>query len=237
MVSLVVYTAPPHECGYLPHEQSRMTYEVVAEITPAEYLQRLQSGWRRFGYSLFRPDCESCRKCQSLRIPLATFTPNRSQRRALAANDGDVQLRIGTPSVSVAKLDLYDEFHAFQSENKGWPEHGPETSAAYSESFVDNPIPTEEWCYFVGDRLVGVGYVDAIPDGLSAIYFFHDPKERGRSLGTYNVLCILREAQRRKLPHVYLGYYVEGCGSLEYKARFRPNQVLHPSGDWRPFLV
>ncbi len=84
--------------------------------------------------------------------------------------------------------------------------------------------------------MIGVGYVDALAEGLSAIYFFYDPDERDRSLGTYNVLSLIRGAAKRNLPHVYLGYYVEGCRSLEYKARFRPNEVLGESGEWRAFL-
>ena len=72
-------------------------------------------------------------------------------------------------------------------DEKGWPDHGPKDPADYADSFVDNPFPTEEWCYYLGDRLVGVGYVDVLPDGLSAIYFFYDPDERDRSLGTFNV--------------------------------------------------
>jgi len=236
MISLIVYKPPPSQCGYLPHKQSQLTYEVVAAISSAEYGNRLRNGWRRFGYSLFRPSCAKCEACQSVRVPIASFKPDRSQRRALAANDGEVRLELGDPVVTVAKLELYDQFHQFQHLSKGWPSHGPETSAAYADSFVDNPIPTEEWCYYCGDKLVGVGYVDVIPDGLSAIYFFHDPQERDRSLGTYNVLCVLREAARRNLSHVYLGYYVEGCRSLEYKSRFRPNEVLHPDGEWRAFL-
>jgi len=77
--------------------------------------------------------------------------------------------------------------------------------------------------------------VDALPEGLSAIYFYYDPRERNRSPGTFNVLSILREAAARGLPHVYLGYYVEGCRSLEYKARFCPNEVLGEDGVWRRF--
>jgi leucyl-tRNA---protein transferase len=100
---------------------------------------------------------------------------------------------------------------------------------------VDNPFPTEEWCYYIGERLVGVGYVDVLPEGLSAIYFYYDPAERQRSLGTYNVLAILEAARQRQLPHVYLGYYVAGYRSLEYKARFRPNEVLGRDGVWQPF--
>jgi arginyl-tRNA--protein-N-Asp/Glu arginylyltransferase len=235
MVSLLVYTPPPHPCSYLPDEQAQITYEFVTELSAAEYLDRLNKGWRRFGHSLFRPTCETCSECKSVRVPVATFKPDRSQRRALAANDGAVELVIRTPSVTREKLDLYDRFHRFQHADKGWPSHAPETAAAYTESFVENPIPTEEWCYTLEGKLVGVGYVDAIPDGLSAIYFFHDPDQRDRSLGTFNVLSVIREAARRGLPHVYLGYYVAGCRSLEYKGRFRPSEVLAPDGRWRPF--
>jgi leucyl-tRNA---protein transferase len=102
---------------------------------------------------------------------------------------------------------------------------------------LHNPFPTEEWTYFFEDRLVGVGYVDAIPEALSAIYFYWDPSERSRSLGTFHVLSIIAAARERELAHVYLGYYVEGCRSLEYKARFRPNEVLRRDSTWKPFIT
>ena len=92
--------------------------------------------------------------------------------------------------------------------------------------FVRNPFPTEEWNYRIGGRLVGVGYVDVLSQGLSAIYFFHDPQEHKRSLGTVNILHIIEAARQRGLPHVYLGYYVKGCRSLEYKTRFRPHELF-----------
>jgi arginine-tRNA-protein transferase len=233
MHSLFVFTSPPAPCAYLPHESSALTYEIVGRITPNEYQKRLKAGWRRFGFSLFHPTCPACTRCQSLRVPVARFAPDRSQRRSLAANDGEVRLVIGTPEVTEEKLDLYDRFHAFQSENVGWPHHGPKDPGGYAESFVENPFATQEWRYYLGERLVGVGYVDCLPDGLSAIYFFHDPDERKRSLGTFNVLSVLRRAAEWKLPQVYLGYFVAGCRSLEYKARFRPHELLGPDGVWR----
>jgi arginine-tRNA-protein transferase len=236
MTSLVVYTPPPSPCGYLPDRDWQITYEIVGEVTAPEYEARLKAGWRRFGHALFRPTCPACRACLSLRVPVATFKPDRSQRRAIAANQDEIELAVGEPSVTRDKLDLYDRFHAFQHDHKGWPDRDPQEPAEYAESFVDNPFPTEEWCYYLDGRLVGVGYVDALPGGLSAIYFFHDPAHRDRSLGTYNVLCVLREAARRRVPHVYLGYYVAGCRSLEYKGRFRPNEALGEDGEWRPFL-
>jgi arginine-tRNA-protein transferase len=245
MESLFRYVAPPSPCGYLPQQRWSLEYEYVSEMTPAEYLGRLLAGWRRFGTMLFHPACPACSACRSLRVRAGDFRPDRSQRRTRKANDGVVQLRVGQPSVTRAKLALYDSYHAYQAKARGWPEHPAKDSASYADSFVHHPYPegapggVEEWCYFLGSRLVGVGYVDVLPDpssgGLSAIYFFYDPAERARSPGTWNVLCLLDEAVRRRLPYVYLGYYVGGCRSMEYKARFVPNEVLGGDGVWRGF--
>lgn len=234
MVSLLTFTTPPHPCGYLPDRAAKLEYEVVAAATPADYQGRMQAGWRRFGHQFFRPVCKTCSACRSLRVPVAAFRRDRSQRRAAAAN-ADTRLVIGEPAVTAEKLDLYDRFHAYQADRKGWPDHGPKDAADYAESFAENPFPTEEWCYYRGGRLTGVGYVDHLPGAFSAIYFFYDPDERDRSPGTFNVLSILRRAAELGYPHVYLGYYVTGCRSLEYKARFRPNEVLE-AGEWVPFL-
>lgn len=236
MESIFRFTAPPSACGYLPQQTWRLEYEQVADITPAEYMERMRDGWRRFGDMLFRPACPRCAACQSIRVLVERFRPNRSQRRAIKTNDGAIRIDIGTPSVTRAKLALYDRYHAHQSEYKGWPLHDPKDAAEYARSFVENPFPTQEWCYSMDDTLIGVGYVDDLPGGLSAIYFFYDPALRERSLGTWNVLSILAYARARHIPHVYLGYFVAGCGSMAYKARFLPNQVRAPDGNWRDFL-
>lgn len=235
MESLFKYVAPPSRCGYLPDEEWTLEYEVVGRLGTAEYMNRLQSGWRRFGTMLFHPVCASCQKCKSLRVLVDRFRPNRSQRRAEKFNAGQVELRIGKPAVTRPKLELYDRYHEFQSINKGWPEHPLKDGSSYAHSFVENPFSTEEWCFYLQGRLVGVGYVDDLPEGLSAIYFFYDPALRRLSLGTWNVLCLIHECARRGLPHLYLGYYVAGCSSLEYKGRFVPNEILGPDGRWVEF--
>ena len=233
MVSSLRFYAPAAPCEYLPHKTARLEYEQVERMTAAEYLERMETGWRRFGHLLFRPACRSCRMCQSLRVPVAEFRPRRTQRRVWNGNVAAVRVAIGPPSTTPAKRDLYRRFHEYQHAAKGWTL--PESDGL--QIFVDNPFPTEEWCFHVDGRLVAVGYVDVLPEGLSAIYFFYDPAERDRSLGTYNVLAIIDAARQRRLPWVYLGYYVEGCRSVEYKARFRPNEVLRPDGAWTPFLA
>ncbi len=254
MESLFRYVSSPSPCGYLPDREWSLEHEYVLSLNKAEYLGRMLEGWRRFGTMLFRPHCLACNACRAIRVRASDFRPDRSQRRARQANEGDVRLSIDAPSVTPAKLALYDRYHAHQAETKGWPEHGPQDADGYTSSFVAQPFPIEEWRYYVGRRLVGVGYVDCCPSrprpvgeggvpvpnaedagGLSAIYFFYEPGERMRSLGTYNVLCLIEEAVRRGLPYVYLGYYVEGCGSMEYKTRFAPNELRGADGAWRAF--
>lgn len=225
----------PHPCPYLPGRTARLEHDLAFRLTPSEYAARLEAGHRRFGFDVFRPRCPSCSACRSLRVDVARFRPDRSQRRCLARNGGDVRLEIGAPSATREILALSNRFHAARSREKGWPAHDRGV-ASHRSSFVDGPFPAREWRYSLEDELVGVGYVDDLPIGLSAIYFLHEPRLRGRSLGTYNVLSILAEAARRGLPHVYLGYHVEGCESLEYKARFRPNETLGDDGAWRPLL-
>jgi leucyl-tRNA---protein transferase len=248
MESLFRYVASPTPCGYLGNRLWSLEYEYVSAISPAEYLARMLDNWRRFGTMLFRPACRSCTACRSLRVVAERFRPDRGMRRCRRANEGVVELRVGPPSVSRAKLALYDRYHAHQADARGWPRHPPRDASSYADSFVHQPFPVEEWCYYLDGQLVGVGYVDPLPTlppghagasqgGLSAIYFFYDPRLRERSLGTWNVLCLIDEAARRRLPYAYLGYYVEGCPSMSYKPRFVPNQVRGDDGMWRDFRV
>lgn len=235
METLFTYVAAPGPCGYLPQETWSLQYDIVAAATAGEYMERMRNGWRRFGRALFRPRCPACQACQPLRVVVDRFRPDRSQKRVARLNEKTIELRIGQPAVTRAKLELYDRYHAFQSDAKGWPQHPAKDPQSYFESFVDNPFPAEEWCYFLGQKLVGVGYVDDLPGGMSAIYFFYDPEYRHLSLGTWNVLSILRVAAERRVPHVYLGYFVAGCASMQYKARFRPSEVRGVDGLWRAF--
>ena len=228
---LAQFVEPLRACSYLPDREASLEYRFLTGVGVAELEGMLMRGWRRQGTVYFRPACGACGECVSIRIPVDRFAPTGSQQRAWRANQGDVSLEIGQPTASGAQRSLYDKFHRHQSRDKGW--RSPEADGA--DTFLDNPFATEEWRYTIAGRLVGVGYVYRLPQALSAIYFYYDPDERARSLGTYNVLSIIARARTLGVPHVYLGYYVEGCRSLAYKATFRPNEVLGPDGSWIRF--
>ncbi len=225
----------PSRCGYLPDRDWRLEYQIALELDAGEYADRMLRGWRHFGRSLFRPRCVGCDACRSIRVDVARFRPDRSQRRAWAANRDALRLEIAEPAAGPAQLDLYRRYHAHQERVKQWPDRGDEGPDEYHESFVDNPFPVREWRYFLGETLVGVGYVDPLPVGPSAITFIHDPAHARRSLGTYNVLALIDHARDLGQPHVYLGFFIADCPSMAYKARFAPNQALGPGGEWRDF--
>jgi arginyl-tRNA--protein-N-Asp/Glu arginylyltransferase len=235
MKQLAQFVTPPSECSYLPGQAAQLEYVLVSKITPAEYQHLMSEGWRRFGHMLFHPVCRQCHECRTIRVLVDRFQPNRSQRRVRKLNEGQVRLRIGAPSCDREKLDLYDRYHLFQSGIKDWPLHAPKQRDEYIGAYVNNPFPTHEYGYYLGDRLVGVGYVDVLPESLSAIYFFYEPELRDRSLGTWNVLSVIEQAALSGRPYVYLGYFVAGCESLEYKANFAPNQIRGDDGRWRDF--
>ncbi len=233
MVPTVRWTEPPSPCLYLPDHVSQFEYLSVSTIEAFEYLELLRAGWRRFGRTLFRQSCSGPGACRALRVDALRFRPDRSQRRAQSANQGTVRLSIGAPGISRERVSLFERFHAERSQTRGWSPYESDDVAELAASFLDNPLPTQEWCYHLGEKLVGIGYVDVMAGGLSGIYFVRDPAYHDRSLGTWNVLCLLDRARALGVPHVYLGYHTAGCPSLQYKGRFRPNQTLDPDGTWR----
>src|SRR5688572_5603777 len=124
-------------------------------LRPSQFTELLRTGWRRFGSVVFKPDCPSCRKCLSLRVPAASFRPSRTQRRVWKRNTREVVLRIGAPRVTVDRLELYRVFHDHGHHTKGWPERSAESrgdDASALDAFLTNPYPTEEWSYWIEDR-------------------------------------------------------------------------------------
>ena len=119
--------------------------------------------------------------------------------------------------------------HAGQSPD---PSTGAIMSLSDYRSMVeDTPIDTRlvEFRDDIG-RLVACVLTDWSDDGISAVYSFFDPEQPARSLGSYMIVWLLREAARSALPYVYLGYWVGGSRKMGYKTRFRPIEGFGPQG-------
>lgn len=226
------FVTPARRCPYLPDREARLEYTLVSRLSPEEYELLLDRGYRKFGIALFRPVCDGCRECRPIRIPAEEFRPDRSQRRAWNRNQG-LTARWGPPRVDDERLELLARYHAAQTDRKGWPETDRDPDD-YAASFTNSPVPTWELALAEEGRLRAVVIAEATPNVLSGVYHYYDPELRQRGLGTYCMLRTIERARQMGRRWAYFGYYVAGCGSLEYKARFRPCEVLGPDGIWRP---
>lgn len=197
----------------------------MLDVGPEEYEAMMERGWRRFGPCYFRPVCGACTKCITLRVPSSTFAPSKSQRRALKTHAA-LRREWSRPRVDQERLELYARWHANREHARGWEESTLDPEKYRIEFAFPHPCAREVSFRddAQGGRLVGLGLVDQTPHALSAVYFFFDPSYDG--LGIANVVNLLVDAKRLGLAHVYLGYRVDGCASLEYKGRYRPHELL-----------
>lgn len=232
MIVLYRFTEGPETCAYLPEQESTLDYVYVAHMTAEEYEARMDAGWRKFGAFLFQPVCTACTACRPLRVLADRFTPNRSQKRAVAACS-DLTVSIGPPKIDRERFRLYRHYHAFQETRKGWP-GGVQSPEDYALNFVHNPIDSLEIAVWEGDQLRAIALADITPNVVSGIYHYYDPDCRDRSLGTFAILQTILLAQKLGKPYTYFGYYVADCGSLAYKANYRPCEILDESGVWVP---
>lgn len=216
--------AGPEPCPYLPGLGSTTETLLMTGVGADDLERLLERGYRRFGPIYFRPVCGACDECVSVRVPSAGFEPSANLRRVWK-RASRLRVQIDAPSVDARRLALYRKWHEGREEERGWKPDRIEPDS-YAMQFCFPHPAAREFSYWDGDALVGVGLTDQTPNALSAVYCYHDPERAQLSLGTFNVLVALDYARAKGLSHVYLGYRVEGCPSLRYKGRFRPQERL-----------
>ncbi|MCA9086772.1 MAG: arginyltransferase [Planctomycetaceae bacterium] len=221
-----VLMGSPSECSYLPGRTSLFEYRLAINLTASRYDVLLEHGWRRFGRTLFRPQCPSCRECVGLRIDVGAWKPSKSQRRALQKNS-DLQLTVVRPDVTDEHVELYNVYHEDMQQRRGWRANRT-SKDQYYESFVAGRFSfSREFQYRRKGELVGLGIVDMTGTSMSSVYFIHHPAIRGDSPGTMSVAHELLTGQQTKHRWLYMGYYIRDCASMNYKNRFHPHQLLH----------
>jgi len=229
MQSLRLLMGSAHTCGYLPERHARSAFvDPAFPLEPALYGALLDQGFRRSGDYAYRPMCQNCRACQSVRIVAGKFVSSRAHRRCQKRNS-DLELRIQFHLTS-EHYQLYRRYLSARHPGGGMD---PDDADAFQEFLNCSWGKTEFWEFRAGQKLVAVAVVDRIVRGLSAVYTFYDPDELDRGLGTFAILTQLEVAVAEHLPYVYLGYWVSGSEKMDYKKTFKPLEILQPGG-WRP---
>lgn len=224
-IELLRVTEEPRACAYLSGKTASLEYRIVASAMPGTCQRLVARGWRRFGNSFFRPACQGCLECRSIRVVTDRFQPSKSQRRCLKRNAA-ITAALHRPGVSREHLRLYNAYHDDMNRRRGWP-FRPIDAREYIESLVLGAGSFgHEIRYFEGRRMIGVGLVDILPEGISSVYFYHDPEWRSQGPGTFSILREIRLARALRKPHLYLGYCIRENPSMSYKSRFRPHELL-----------
>jgi arginine-tRNA-protein transferase len=135
------------------------------------------------------------------------------------------------PSVTVEHLELYNKYHSFQEEQKGWRHYTLSQQSYYELYVAGHGSFGKEILYFVDGKLAAVDLVDILEDGISSIYCFYDPELPRLSLGRYSLYQQILYCQAKKLRWIYIGYYVPKCPSLSYKALYKPYEILQNNPD------
>lgn len=216
----------PQECSYLSAEQSSLEGFMADALDSETYLALMRRGFRRSGRLFYRNACPECSACVSLRVPVADFAPSRSQRRTLRRN-ADVRVRVSEPLLDDEKRALYARYldHQHPGSSQGLDPDGVD------EFLYSAVVPSREVLYEVEGRLLGASVLDVSRHSVSSVYHYFDPDEARRRLGVLSVLTEIALARAWGAVHYYLGFWIDGCTSMQYKADYYPHELL-VDGEW-----
>jgi arginyl-tRNA--protein-N-Asp/Glu arginylyltransferase len=236
------YLTAPSPCPYLPGQEERKVFTHLVGERAANLNDVLtHGGFRRSQSIAYRPACERCKACVSVRVIVDAFRPSRGQRR-VAAHNADLvgEMRSATPT-----SEQYSVFRAYLDRRHRDGGMADMTVLDYAMMVEDSHVPTRivEYRRREADSgkaargkgpLLAAALTDILSDGLSMVYAFYDPEHARRSLGTFMILDHIERARSMGLPYVYLGYWVAGSRKMDYKRRFLPQERLMPD-KWMRF--
>jgi len=222
---IIEFTTLETSCVYLNDKRMQMSYKYINDCSLSMASTLTRQGWRRFGKYFSRPSCKECKECISLRVDAKNFNFTKSARRVIKKNKNTLSI-LTTPSLSEDRLKLYEKYHRYMQEKKGW-DYYPINSDSYDDLYIKGASSfAKEVDYYIDGNLVGVDLIDIIDDGISAVYFYYDPSFKEYSLGRYSLYEQINLAKDMGLEWIYLGYSVSECASLNYKLSYKPNQKL-----------
>ena len=220
MFKLRLYQSIPYSCPYIPSNTAHhYTTEPNLSLSSDIYSQLINLGFRRAGERVHKPNCSDCQQCISLRIPVAKFSANRSQRRILNKNTHLKISLVNNPDYS-QYYQLYEKYI-----NQRHPESNSmqEVHDTFENFFFSSWSQTFAIEFYSPDsQLICVAICDPLLQGWSAVYTFYDMDFAKLSLGTFSILTQIDLVKKLKLDYLYLGYWIRDCVKMNYKTKFQP---------------
>lgn len=207
------------DCSYLPDRQEQLLVILDSQCyNPSRFQDLLELGFRRSGDQIYRPHCPSCNACESMRIPVKQFKHTKSQKRKLKLAKSKFKLKISDKE----QLEYYGLYEKYISQKHTDGTMFPPNRLQYESFLFCNWLPVTFLELWDGEELVAVAVTDTMPNSLSAIYTFYHPNYDKYSLGIVMILLQVQYALESGFEYLYLGYQINECRKMSYKAQFKP---------------
>jgi arginine-tRNA-protein transferase len=229
---LQFYVTTAYPCGYLPKKLAQSLIATPQNLVDATvYSGLIQQGFRRSGKFAYRPHCEHCNACISVRLPVDEFQATRSQLRAYRKH-AELQVSIVEAHYEEEHFALYQAYQTQRHHNGPDYSAEQEDEASQYQQFLCQSNVESLMVEFrdTQNTLKMVSVIDVVMDGLSAVYTFYDASDKA-SYGTYSILWQIEWAKQLNLPYLYLGYWIADSQKMTYKQQFQPQEKL-VDGEW-----
>ena len=228
-----LFLTAPMPCPYLEGRQERKLFTHLTGRRAASLHHLLsENGFRRSQNLIYRPACEGCNACQSVRIVANEFEASGRFRRVLRHND-DLSVEVRPTTATSEQYDLFKRYLESRHAGGGMNQM---SFVDYEYMVEDTPVQSVLVEYRLREHpdntLVAVALTDVMPDGLSMVYSFFDPELSQRSLGTYLILDHIAQVRSAGLGYVYLGYWVKDSPKMAYKVLYQPLEVQRGPHGW-----
>jgi arginine-tRNA-protein transferase len=214
-----LYETVVDECPYLDDQQSAsILVDPEHKVDPNLFSLLSRSGFRRSGEMLYSPKCPNCNACVSVRIPVVDFTASKGQKRVWRKNL-DLKVTIEEVGFKQEHFDMYLRYQLARHPESSMCDEDPQKYI----SFINSKFSRSKFlCIYLEKELIGISVIDQFDGGVSAVYTFFEPEYSKRSLGTFAILYLIKLCRVKRIPYVYLGYWIKQSQKMNYKIKYQP---------------